>query len=170
MNDEQRCVILYRSAPSKSWSLCCIKEKISDAWRSARSTDNQEQILGSKSHKVIVCLETDFDKGKIKELRPPHDFDFNISIKREDKLVEIKGEEVKGEESVESKFKISKCEWCGNELSSGGAARFSHLKKHVRELVKNGVLSQEQANDVHSVKLTDEMRKLFEQHYKVLNA
>lgn len=81
MKDNQRCVILYRAFPSKQWELCCIKKRVEEAWKSARGIDDQERILGSKSHKVIVCSEDDYDKGKVKELRPPAGFDFGVEHK-----------------------------------------------------------------------------------------
>jgi hypothetical protein len=57
------------------------------------------------------------------------------------------------------------CEWCGKELPTNGAAQFSHIKMHFRQLVNKGKLTPEQAN-VRSVELSPELRKIFEEHFK----
>lgn len=155
MNDAQRCVILYRAGPSKPWDLCYIKEKISSAWKSAHSIDDQERILGSKSHKVIVCLEGDFEKGRIKELRPPSGFDFNIDSIVVHSVKEIKPIIQKVE--PQSGYVLKKCEYCEAEVKNNGAAQFSHLRKHLLDAVRDGKVAKESADAVRSL---SDIRKL----------
>jgi len=57
------------------------------------------------------------------------------------------------------------CEWCKAQLPPNGAAKFSHLKKHINELVKKHKLTQEQANSIRKLKLESEVRKIFEEYY-----
>lgn len=54
------------------------------------------------------------------------------------------------------------CEWCNERLSNNGAAQFSHLKKHLRQLVKMKLLSDDQVSKITSVKLEPEIYKVFE--------
>lgn len=152
MKDQQRCVILYRPSKSRPWELCCIKEHIGQAWRSAKATDIQETILGSSSHKVIVCLEDDYYKGSIKELRPPADFDFNIVN------VEVVVEKVAAPKmEPQSGYTLRKCEFCGIDVKNNGAAQFAHLRKHLADAVKSGKFSLEVANAARNL---GEIRKL----------
>lgn len=60
----------------------------------------------------------------------------------------------------------SECEWCHEEIPSNGAARYSHLKKHVRQLVKKSLLTEEQGQAIRSVELAPEMRAIFEGEFK----
>lgn len=53
------------------------------------------------------------------------------------------------------------CEWCQKDLPTNGAAKFSHLKMHLRQLVEKGKLTEEQAQ-VRTLKLPPEIRKVFE--------
>jgi hypothetical protein len=59
-----------------------------------------------------------------------------------------------------------KCEWCGEAIPINGAARFSHLKKHIRELVKKKLLTLEQANAVRKVDLDDAIKAICIAHFK----
>ena len=63
-------------------------------------------------------------------------------------------------------IKSKACEWCGKDMPTNGAAQFSHIKMHVRQLVDKGKLTKEQAAGVRSVKLSGEIRKIFEEHFK----
>jgi hypothetical protein len=54
-----------------------------------------------------------------------------------------------------------KCEWCGDEISNKGAARYSHLQKHARQLLKKGKLTKEQAVLITGVKLPSEVEQVF---------
>lgn len=53
------------------------------------------------------------------------------------------------------------CPYCAGEVPSNGAAQFSHLKKHINDLVGRAVLTKEQADGIRSVKLTPEMAQIF---------
>jgi hypothetical protein len=53
------------------------------------------------------------------------------------------------------------CPYCSGEVPSNGAAQFSHLKKHINELVGRSVLTKEQADGIRSIKLTPEMAQIF---------
>ena len=57
------------------------------------------------------------------------------------------------------------CEWCSEKLPPHGAARFSHLSKHVKQLVRKKLLTEEQASAINSLKLSDEIRKIFVDHF-----
>lgn len=53
------------------------------------------------------------------------------------------------------------CEWCQKDFPSyASAARFSHLKKHLRELVKKGLLSQEACLAVNSLNISEDLKTL----------
>lgn len=58
-----------------------------------------------------------------------------------------------------------KCPYCDDKVSSNGAAQFSHLKKHVRELVKEGAITKRQASGIRSIKLTPRLRKIFKDSF-----
>lgn len=61
-----------------------------------------------------------------------------------------------------SGFSEEKCKWCDETLSTNGAAKYAHLQKHLRQLIKGNLLTVEQKNEIRSTVLTSEMEKVFE--------
>jgi hypothetical protein len=59
------------------------------------------------------------------------------------------------------KFETKICQWCGESLPSNGAAQFSHLRKHVLQLVKANILTKDQVGEIRSIKLSPEMLTKF---------
>jgi hypothetical protein len=57
------------------------------------------------------------------------------------------------------------CQWCGKEIPSNGAASFSHLRSHLKELREKNVITREQEIAVRSLKLTPEMTKVLSEYY-----
>lgn len=60
-----------------------------------------------------------------------------------------------------SKYKNVKCKWCDDDIPSNGAAQFSHLKKHINQLVERGILNKSQASKIRSIKLDNKHEKIF---------
>jgi hypothetical protein len=69
-------------------------------------------------------------------------------------------------EEKEAEQEKPKCEWCGEDVSEKGAARFSHLQKHVRQLVRKKALTKQQELEIRSVELSDEIRPIFENNFR----
>lgn len=57
-------------------------------------------------------------------------------------------------------FKSKKCEYCGDDVPRNGAAQFSHLRKHLRQLVDKGWMTKKQMDAIRSVTVSDEVKKL----------
>ena len=76
-------------------------------------------------------------------------------------------EEVENE-PVQSKpkYELVKCEYCGESIPRNGAAQFSHLRKHVKQLVDRGVVSDLEAKKIKKVKLNPEMKKKFQKAFR----
>jgi hypothetical protein len=70
---------------------------------------------------------------------------------------------VEEEEFEERKFELAKCQYCGGDVPKNGAAQFSHLRKHVNELVKRGILTPDEAKKIRKVKLEPRYDRLFKQ-------
>jgi hypothetical protein len=81
------------------------------------------------------------------------------------KALKVQGNQITNQITKQVSNEI-KCEWCGDDLPTNGAARFSHLKKHIRELVKKKLLTQEQANLIRKLDLDNEIRKICIAHFK----
>lgn len=80
-------------------------------------------------------------------------------------ISEKKEAEKTGKKLADEKYDRVQCEWCGSMIPSNGAAQFSHLRKHINELVKKGKLTELAAKSINSTKLSKVMRKLFERHF-----
>lgn len=191
-DDDMRCVILGRTSKSASWDMIIICSSKSSAWRFAHSVMEQEERLGNKRQECIVVLEEDLDKKKIIPIKPPKDFDLKypeiiptepaeVAPKAVRKIspwmmppeptrtVQLGAETPKQQESPPVKlsgYQPKKCPYCTSDVPSNGAAQFSHLKKHVNELVSRKVLTVEQAAAIRSTKLTEEMQKVFTEAYR----
>lgn len=109
-----RFVVLTRDSHNKPWELSYIVEREELAWRTAEEIQQQEQLLGNKT-KVIVCTETDYDRGKYQPLRSP-------------------------KSKVE--YLSAPCPHCGKEMPTNGAAQFSHLRKHLQEAIAKGQIDK----------------------------
>ncbi|KKL63211.1 hypothetical protein LCGC14_2177360 [marine sediment metagenome] len=59
------------------------------------------------------------------------------------------------------KYKSINCEWCKQQVPKNGAAQFSHLKKHLSELVASGAMTKKKAKDIRSIKLDSKTKKIF---------
>lgn len=81
----------------------------------------------------------------------------DINFKKSGKLAD----EHYGLKNENSKYEDKKCEWCQDTLPSNGAAQFSHLRKHVSQLQKMKLLSDQDVKEIRSIKLTSEIRKRF---------
>lgn len=63
-------------------------------------------------------------------------------------------------------YKQKICEFCGEKVASNGAAQYSHLRKHIAQMLSKNALTREQAAGIRSTKLTPEMLKLFTEFFK----
>lgn len=70
-----------------------------------------------------------------------------------------------GKKLKDAKYDRIKCEWCGAQIPSNGAAQFSHLKKHVKELVESKIISESLASEIKKLKLKPNIRKIFEKNF-----
>ncbi len=59
------------------------------------------------------------------------------------------------------KYSEIKCEWCGQQVPKNGAAQYSHLRKHINELVNMKMLSKPESKKINSIKLNLKHRKIF---------
>lgn len=157
MGDNVRYVVLIRETKSKPWELCYIVERKSLAWRTAHAIEDQEKTLGNNKAIVIVCLEADYDKGKIKAIRPPADFDLSFAGVVNHKEPELTPKPV----IVKPKFVGRVCLCCGNIVPSNGAAQFSHLRKHLKDLVEQGKVS---ANELEVARTTPSIEAILRAH------
>lgn len=157
MEDNTSCVVLGKSGKSRAWELHCITKSKSNAWRMAHAIEQEQRSLGERYTGIVALLE-DYDKGKIKAIKPPKGFNFDFETITFEDLKQIS---LKQESSKESGFKLKICPYCQAEVPTNGAAQFSHLKKHINELVSKGVLDEKQAKSIRSVKLSVKMRKVF---------
>jgi hypothetical protein len=94
-------------------------------------------------------------------------------VKQEIKPIKIITQpEVKSEVNQEVKplkveqFTEIECRWCHEKLPSNGAAQFSHLRKHVNELIRKGDLTMEQATTIRRVKLEPNIETIFISKYQ----
>ena len=79
---------------------------------------------------------------------------------------EDKKDAKEGKKSIpDEKYKRIKCQHCGNMIPSNGAAQFSHLKKHVKELLSAGKLTDEQVKEIRSIRLKPEHEQIFAAHF-----
>jgi len=92
--------------------------------------------------------------------------DKGIQVKYQEGKEVIEREAPKPLRSPTEKYEMKVCFWCHEPVPSNGAASYSHLKKHINELVAKKVLDKEQANAVRSVKLTPEMETIFKEAFK----
>lgn len=74
--------------------------------------------------------------------------------------IEVEIDEPEVEED-ERKFESAKCRYCGGDVPRNGAAQYSHLRKHVNELLKRGILTPDEAKKIRKVKLVPRLDKLF---------
>ena len=85
-------------------------------------------------------------------------------------IVPYEHEEIIIEEEVpeeeEPKYKAIKCEFCGEEIPKNGAAQYSHLRKHVKQLVARGVISERDSKKIRKVKLEPATYKIFKKAFK----
>lgn len=65
MRDTTRCAILMRENKKLDWALVVFTEKVSDAFKSAQSTAEQEWHLGNQRFQTKVITEQDYDAGKL---------------------------------------------------------------------------------------------------------
>ncbi len=84
-----------------------------------------------------------------------------ISLKKAQKTIEEDEDSTELTIKHSDKYENKLCKWCNASLPSNGAAQFSHLKRHINQLVKHQNLSSEQAGAIHSIKLTPEMEVIF---------
>ena len=68
----------------------------------------------------------------------------------------------------EPKYESIKCEYCGESIPKNGAAQFSHLRKHVKQLVDQGMISDLEAKQIRKVKLNPKMKKRFQNAFRSL--
>jgi hypothetical protein len=117
-------------------------------------------------------LDSGYIGRTLPEVKIRHAFGYEIvddgvQVKyQEGKEVHTETEAPKPLRSPSEKYETKVCVWCHEPVPSNGAAQFSHLKKHVNELVAKKVLDKEQANAVRSVKLTPEMEVIFKEAFK----
>jgi hypothetical protein len=74
MKDLTPCVVLCRDKPGREWELAYYTERLSHAWRLQVWIDEQERVT-NRRHQTITALREDYDRGTIKVLRVPNDFD-----------------------------------------------------------------------------------------------
>ena len=67
--------------------------------------------------------------------------------------------------TIQERYPEATCEWCKEKLPSNGAAQYSHLTKHIKELTNKGFLTKEQAMAIRSIKLSNNIREIFIKHF-----
>ena len=98
--DDVRCVILERVKPGAAWNLLYITLKKSVGWRSAHAIQ-QDGIKVHPKYKCILAVEEDYyEKGRIRELKPPKDFNFGNHIESVDEPDKNFGVQLAKEDSV----------------------------------------------------------------------
>ena len=97
--DNERCVILAREKPGAPWELLYITLRKSVGWRSARAIQADE-VKHNKRHQTILVLEETYDKGKIRELKPPKGFNFGNPIESVDEPDKNFGAQLAKEDSI----------------------------------------------------------------------
>ena len=75
-------------------------------------------------------------------------------------------EEIEDEQIQEPRYEPIKCEYCGESIPKNGAAQFSHLRKHVKQLVDRDVISDLEAKKIRKVKLSPGMKKKFKEAFR----
>jgi hypothetical protein len=71
-----------------------------------------------------------------------------------------------GKDLPDAKYDRIKCIWCKQMIPRNGAAQFSHLKKHVNEIVQDGKITEDEAKEIRSVKLNDKYIDVFKKFFK----
>lgn len=64
-------------------------------------------------------------------------------------------------------YEEKQCKFCKAKVPSNGAAQFSHLKKHINELLSKNLLTKEQAAGIRSLKLEPAIEKIFIEKFGV---
>lgn len=149
-----RCVILGRSKKSEQWNLIVLSE-FPRAWRFANSIVEQEQLLGNKYETIVVSLEN-YENQNIRPEKPPHGFDLRLPGQSE---LAVPAQPQGG-------YKQTPCIYCQALVPSNGGAQFSHIKKHLKELIASGELTQAKADSVRSTKLQPDIIAVFKKVYK----
>jgi hypothetical protein len=109
----------------------------------------------ARSHTIPEVL---YKKNKIIAYEILDNGDF-VDIKKD--LSEVDVEEVHKTE-VTSVYQNVKCKWCEEALPKNGAAQFSHLKKHLKQLVVAGLMTQEVMNAVNSLTLKGDVVEILQ--------
>ena len=69
---------------------------------------------------------------------------------------ELKTEPLK----TEGGYQEVTCKWCGKTLPSNGGPQFAHLQKHLRQLLKAKLITDEQYRSIHTTTLTKEFEEI----------
>jgi hypothetical protein len=72
-----------------------------------------------------------------------------------------------GKDLPDAKYNRIECSWCNQMIPRNGAAQFSHLKKHINEVIQDGKITEEEAKEIRSVKLDPKYDVIFKKFFKV---
>lgn len=75
MGEEGRNVILGRENRGDPWEILFLSRK-TISFRTQKEILDQQKSFGDKRYEVIVVDEEDYDRGRIRPLKPPVGYDF----------------------------------------------------------------------------------------------
>jgi hypothetical protein len=119
-------------------------------------------------------LDSGYIGRTLPEVRIRHAFGYEIvddgvQVKyQEGKEVHTETEAPKPLRSPSEKYETKVCVWCHEPVPSNGAALFSHIKRHLRSLVKGDIITKQQMDAIHSINLPAEINLILDQHKKLL--
>lgn len=156
--------VIIRDGPTKPWEFQTWAVNLSVACSSAKFHCFQEASFGHRQFESKIISEKDGDSKNysVKGLAHFYASDEPAKIFQKEEVKEV---EVPLSKPV-GKFELKKCEWCGETLPSNGAAQFSHLRKHIKQLVEGKLLSEENGKEVRSIKLSNELINIFSEGKK----
>lgn len=100
----------------------------------SKSPNYESKVLRFLSENVMECIAAPDELRRLDIEVPPNQTKLDGIINPEAQVREVKA-------SHTSKYKTIKCKYCGRDIFNNGVAQFSHMKKHINDLIDRKILS-----------------------------